>query len=438
MRRASTDSKPAVQPAARPVASVREAERDSFRPHFQAGRARLLTREEEVTIGKRIEAGEHLILQAIVRCRHGVVELDRLAKGLRDGSTRVRDVVRATSDEQDGWEPAERRRVLRLLASISHHRPVRSTATRAVTRIRRAPTKPRGKRLSALVSIRLSQSAVERIVRHLRRRVEEDAPSRTVNETRVACRAIDDAERICRSARGELVEANLRLVLAIAKRHAQAGPLFVDLVQEGNIALMRAAEKFEYRRGLKFATYATWWVRQAVSRAFWSQSQVIHAPVHLLELGRKIAGTSRSLSQEIGHEPSAAEIGEKLDLSEERVVAAVSCRRQPMSLELPVAGMRDLVVGDGVPDPRAISPLDAVVGARLAERARRLLDELTPREAEILRLRFGLGDTGELTLEEVGQRFSVSRERIRQIEAGALRRLREGYKTRDAKAWIER
>jgi RNA polymerase primary sigma factor len=429
-----------AQPAARREPVEREPGGHDLQTYLQhAGAIRLLTREEEVAIAKRIEAGERLILQAIVRCRDGLVELDCLAEALRDGSTRVRDVVRATRDEDDGWEQSERRRVLRLFASIAaHRRPARAVARGPASRVRRAGAKPRGERLKALVSIRLSQGAVEGIVRRLRDRVADDAAGRAVDETREACLAIDDAEQTCRRARGELVEANLRLVVAIAQRYARRGPLFVDLVQEGNIGLMRAAEKFDYRLGFKFTTYATWWVRQAVARALWNQSQVIHTPVHLVELGRRIARTSQSFAQEYGREPNDAEIGGVLEIPTERVTAALGCRRQPISLELPVGGEESRRIGDNVPDRRTVSALDAVIASRLAEQATRLLAELTPREAEILRLRFGLGGAGEHTLEEVGHRFSVSRERIRQIEAGALRRLRDGRRARDAKAWIER
>lgn len=429
--------KPTAQPALLRAPVEREPPLDVLQTYLQqAGAIHLLTREEEVAIGKRIEAGERLILRAIVRCRDGLVELDHLAGALRDGSTCVRDVVCATRDEGEAWEQGERRRVLRLLASISH-RPARPIAAGLAKRARPVRRKPRGKRLKALVSIRLSQCALEGIVRRLRDRVADDGPGRTVDETRAACRAIDDAERICRRARGELVEANLRLVVAIAQRYARRGPLLVDLVQEGNIALMRAAEKFDYRRGFKFTTYATWWVRQAVARALWHQSQVIHTPVHLVELGRRIARTTQSFAQEYGREPSDAEVSDILEIPTERVTAALGCRRQPISLELPVGGEESHRIGDNVRDRRSVSALDATIASRLAEQTTRLLDQLTPREAEILRLRFGLGGAGVHTLEEVGHRFSVSRERIRQIEAGALRRLREGRGARDAKAWIE-
>jgi RNA polymerase primary sigma factor len=229
----------------------------------------------------------------------------------------------------------------------------------------------------------------------------------------------------------------LRLVVSIAKRYARHGPIFVDLVQEGNIGLMRAAEKFEYRRGYKFSTYATWWVRQAVTRAMTDQSQLIHVPMHIVDLAGKVLRTSRSFAQETGREPSPAEIGEKLQLPPAQVMTAQRCTKQPISLEMPVGGEESRRVGDNLADTQAVSPLDAVVSARLAAQAAGLLDRLTPREADVLRLRFGLGDAPEHTLEEVGHRYSVSRERIRQIEAGALRRLREWRDVGQTKSWLE-
>jgi RNA polymerase primary sigma factor len=417
-----------------------EAPRDLVDVYFrQVGSVPLLTRDEEIAIAKRIEDGEHAILRAILGCRYGRAELLRLEEGLRDGSVRVRSVVRTTGDEPDEWEAGELRRVLELLASISEAAPPRSTLARASTSGRRKPaSKPGAKHLEALVAVRLTKRAVDGVVAALRAYIvePEGGTARDVERTRHAHAAIEEAERICRRARGELVEANLRLVISIARRYARGGSLFVDLVQEGNIGLMRAVEKFEYRRGYKFSTYATWWVRQAISRAMADQSQTIHTPAHIVELAGKVARVTRSLLQEHGREPTPPEIARKLQLTVEQVVVAQATTKQPISLETPI-GDEGRSLGDGISDTRTVSPLDAAMRARLVDDTAALLAALPPREAEILRLRFGLGDSFEHTLQEVGNRFSVSRERIRQIEAAALRRLRGRPQTRSTKTWIE-
>jgi RNA polymerase sigma factor (sigma-70 family) len=413
-----------ARPPRRAVAAVRvtgggEPGGDALGAYFrQLAAVRLLTREEEVAIAKRIEAGERAMLVALVGCRQGLAELARLEKSLRDGSTRVRDLIRTTGEETDDWEAAEQRRVLRLLAVIV-----------------RAGARSESKRLEALVEIRLTKWALDAIVGRLRDGLQDERDRRHLDEGRKASAAIKHAEEVARRARAELVEANLRLVVSIARRYARSGPMFVDIVQEGNIGLMRAVEKFEYRRGYKFSTYATWWVRQAVTRAIPEQSQLIHTPAHIVELVGKVARATRSFVQEYGREPTPAEIADALQLPLEHVVAAARCTKQPISLETPVGDDESHRLGDHLADTTAVSPLDATVSAHLAEQTATLLDILTPREAEILRLRFGLGggDTFALTLEEVGHRFSVSRERIRQIQAVALRRLRDRLQASQSK-----
>jgi RNA polymerase primary sigma factor len=403
------------------------------------GAVRLLTREEEVSIAKRIEAGERAILQTVLRCEAGLSELGQLEAALRDGSTPVRDVLRPSGDEGDGWEAAELLRVLPLLASLSRagttHRPRYSPQARAgPKRARNAEQEP----LEALLAIRLTKRAIDGLAGRTCERLGREDDGGDVEGRRQARAAIEQAERACSRARGQLVEANLRLVVSIARRYASRGPVFVDLLQEGNIGLMRAVEKFEYRRGYKFSTYATWWVRQAVTRAIAEQSNLIHTPAHIVELVGKVMRASRSLLHEYGREATPAEIAGKLHVPVEQVNAAVRSTRQPISFETPIGGDGGRSIGDDLSDPRAVSPLEAAAKARLAAQTAGLLEDiLTPREAEIVRLRFGLGGGVEHTLEEIGNRFSVTRERIRQIEAIALGRLRERLQARRIDSGVE-
>jgi RNA polymerase primary sigma factor len=441
---------PAVASSKRDSEDGREPSRDILRTYFrQIGTVPLLTREEEVAIAKRIEAGERVILQTLLGCPAGLVELGHIEEGLRASTIRARDVVRSTGDEGTDWETVEQRRVLRLLDTVLH-RPARAEgpAPRRRRTERTASAPVDDARLEALMAIRLSKRAIDGMVSRIRERFEEgnrgpaargarDATEGNLDEIRTACAVIAEAEQISHRARAELVEANLRLVVSIAKRYANRGPMFVDLVQEGNIGLMRAAEKFEYQRGYKFSTYATWWVRQAVTRAFADQSQTIRAPAHIVELVGRVVRTSRSFVQEYGREPTPAEIAAKLQVPADHVTAALRSTRQPISLETPIGGDESHRVSDTLQDHGTVSPLEAAMATRLAEQATRLLEALTPREAEVIRLRFGIGDALEHTLEEVGVLFSVSRERIRQIEASALRRLRERRQAKDIKSWLE-
>jgi RNA polymerase primary sigma factor len=331
----------------------------------------------------------------------------------------------------------ELQRVLPLLASISRADATRRPGCGGRAHIGFA----RGRQaehdnLDALLAVRLTKRTIDGIAGRTRERLGRNDDGGIAGR-REAHAAIEQAERACRRARGELVEANLRLVVSIAGRYARRGPMFVDLVQEGNIGLMRAVEKFEYQRGYKFSTYATWWVRQAVLRAIAEQSNLIHTPGYIIELVGKVTRASRSFVQEYGREPSPAEIAGKLQVPVEHVRAAARCMRQPISLETPIGGDEGQRIGDNLVDPQAVSPLQAAATARLVAQTADLLDILTPREAEILRLRFGLGESVEHTLEEVGNRFSVTRERIRQIEAIALCRLRARLRARQIDSWTD-
>src|SRR5262245_38528048 len=360
------------------------------------------------------------ILDALQEMRLNKKQIDKIVLKLKDLVERIEQANREIIDceHKSGLSLKEFRKTLREIRSS----PLRQ----------RAVAKKLGIRPDEIEEMsRVIQNAHKKI-----KRVEEEAKL-TEAVLRDTVREIQDGERMAERAKAELVEANLRLVVSIAKKYTNRGLQFLDLIQEGNIGLMKAVDKFEYKRGYKFSTYATWWIRQAITRAIADQARTIRIPVHMIETINKLIRTSRYLVQELGREPTPEEIAEKMELPLDKVRKVLKIAKEPISLETPIGEEEDSHLGDFIEDKSVISPSDAVISMNLAEQTRKVLATLTPREEKVLRMRFGIGEKSDHTLEEVGQDFEVTRERIRQIEAKALRKLRHPSRSKRLKSFIE-